>query len=75
MHHSKHKYAVVQHIVVKIPRIITIRGIKGNKKPSNSLNLQGLFENTAGDDIYQINFYQDSCKKITIPMQAILKGA
>jgi len=50
MHHSKHKYAVVQHIVVKIPTIITIRGIKGNKKPSNSLNLLGLFENTGGDE-------------------------
>ena len=50
MHHSKHKYAVVQHIVVKIPTIITIRGIKGNKKPSNSLNLLGLFESTGGDE-------------------------
>ena len=50
MHHSKHKYAVVQHIVVKIPTIITIREIKGNKKPSNSLNLLGLFENTGGDE-------------------------
>ena len=53
MSHSKHKYAVVQHIVVKIPTIITIREIKGNKKPSNALNLLGLFENTGGDEICQ----------------------
>ncbi len=50
MHHSKHKYAVVQHLVVKIPTIIIIKGIWGNKKPSNSLNLLGLFENTGGDE-------------------------
>jgi len=44
MHHSKEKNAVVQQIVVKIPMII--RRINGteNKKPSNSLNLLGLFE-------------------------------
>ena len=50
MHHSKHKFAVVQHLVVKIPTIITIGEIMDNKKPSNSLNLLGLFENTGGDD-------------------------
>ena len=50
MHHSKHKFAVVQHLVVKIPTIITIGEIMNNKKPSNSLNLLGLFENTGGDE-------------------------
>ena len=50
MHHSKHKFAVVQHLVVKIPTIITIGEIMDNKKPSNSLNLLGLFENTGGDE-------------------------
>jgi hypothetical protein len=50
MRHSKHRFAVVQHLVVKIPTIITIGRIKGNKKPSNSLNLLGLFESTGGDE-------------------------
>ena len=50
MHHSKHKFAVVQHLVVKIPTIITIGEIMDNKKPSNSLNLLGLFESTGGDE-------------------------
>jgi len=40
----------VQHLVVKIPTIITIGEIMNNKKPSNSLNLLGLFENTGGDE-------------------------
>jgi hypothetical protein len=44
MHHSKHKFAVVQHLVVKITTIISIRGIIDSKKPSNSLNLLGLLE-------------------------------
>jgi hypothetical protein len=44
MRHFKHNYAVVQHLVVKIPMIITIGEIMNNKKPSNSLNLLGLFE-------------------------------
>ena len=51
MRHFKHNYAVVQHLVVKIPKIITIGEIMNNKKPSNSLNLLGLFENTGGDEI------------------------
>jgi len=51
MRHFKHKFAVVQHLVVKIPTIITIGEIMNNKKPSNSLNLLGLFENTGGDEI------------------------
>jgi hypothetical protein len=46
MHHCIHNFAVVQHLVAKIPTIITIRMIKGNKKPSKSLNLLGLFEKT-----------------------------
>jgi len=50
MRHFKHNYAVVQHLVVKIPTIITIGEIMNNKKPSNSLNLLGLFENTGGDE-------------------------
>ena len=50
MRHFKHKFAVVQHLVVKIPTNINIRRIKDNKKPSNSLNLLGLFENTGGDE-------------------------
>ena len=50
MRHSKHKYAVVQHIVAKIPIIIKVKKSLGNKKPSNSLNLLGLFEITGGDE-------------------------
>ena len=45
MRHSKHKYAVVQHLVVKITTIIGNEGDYGQQKPSNSLNLLGLFEN------------------------------
>ena len=44
MHHSKHKFAVVQHLIVKITIIIGIKGVMDNKKPSNSLNLLGLFK-------------------------------
>jgi hypothetical protein len=43
MHHCIHNFAVVQHLVAKIPTIITIRTSMGNKKPSKSLNLLGLF--------------------------------
>ena len=50
MRHSKHKYAVVQHLVVKITTIIGITSVMDNKKPSNSLNLLGLFESTGGDE-------------------------
>ena len=50
MHHSKHKFAVVQHLVVKITTIITIGEIMDNKKPSNPLNLLGFFENTGRDE-------------------------
>ena len=50
MRHSKHKYAVVQHKVAKIPIIIKVKKSLGNKKPSNSLNLLGLFEITGGDE-------------------------
>jgi hypothetical protein len=32
MRHFKHKFAVVQHLVVKIPTNINIRRIKDNKK-------------------------------------------
>jgi hypothetical protein len=46
MRHFKHKFAVLQHLVVKIPTVIIIGEIMDNKKPSNSLNLLGLFENT-----------------------------
>ena len=45
MHHSKHKFAVVQHLVVKITTIIGIKGVIDSKKPCNSLNIMGLFEN------------------------------
>ena len=44
MRHFKHSFAVVQHLIVKITTIISIRGIIDSKKPSNSLNLLGLFE-------------------------------
>jgi len=44
MRHSKHKFAVVQHLVVKLTTIIGIKGVVGNKKTSNSLNLLVLFE-------------------------------
>ena len=50
MHHSKHKYVVVQHLVAKIPIIIIIKEIQDNKKPSNSLNLLGLLKITGGDE-------------------------
>jgi len=40
----------VQHLVAKIPLIIKIGDKLNNKKPSNSLNLLGLFENTGGDE-------------------------
>ena len=50
MHHCIHNYAVVQHLVAKIPMIIKIGDKLNNKKPSNSLNLLGLFENTGGDE-------------------------
>ena len=50
MHHCKHKYAVLQHLVAKIPIVIVYVEVIGNKKPSNSLNLLGLFENTGGDE-------------------------
>jgi hypothetical protein len=33
MHHSKHKFAVVQHLAVKIPTIITIGEIINTKNP------------------------------------------
>jgi len=44
MHHSKEKNAVVQQIVAKIPIIFRRINTIDNKKPSNSLNLLGLFE-------------------------------
>ena len=64
MRHFKHNYAVVQHLVVKIPTIITIGEIMNNKKPSNSLNLLGLFENTGGDEIRRITVYRTSPQSI-----------
>ena len=48
MHHFKHKFAVLQHLVVKIPAVITIRDNLGNKKSSNYLNLMDLFKNMLG---------------------------
>ena len=50
MHHCKHKYAVLQHLVAKLPIVMINEEVIGNKKPSNSLNLLGLFENTGGDE-------------------------
>jgi hypothetical protein len=50
MRHFKHKFAVVQHLVVKIPTVITIRGILGNKKSSNYLNLKDLFKKYVGKE-------------------------
>ena len=50
MHHCIHNYAVVQHLVAKIPMIIKIGGKLNNKKPSNSLNLLGLLKSTGGDE-------------------------
>jgi hypothetical protein len=44
MRHFKHKFAVVQHLFVKIPKIITIGGIKDCQKLTNSLNLNDLFK-------------------------------
>jgi hypothetical protein len=44
MRHIKHYFAVVQHLIVKITTIISIRGFIDSQKPSNSLNLIGLFE-------------------------------
>ncbi len=50
MHHCIHINAVLQHLVAKLPNIITFQSNLDNKKPSNSLNLLGLFENTGGDE-------------------------
>ncbi|OWS68846.1 hypothetical protein CBI31_08920 [Polynucleobacter campilacus] len=48
MRHFKHKFAVLQHLVVKIPTVITIRDNLGNKKSSNYLNLMDLFKKYIG---------------------------
>ena len=50
MHHCIHINAVLQHLVAKLPKNIAHQEIMDNKKPSNSLNLLGLFENTGGDE-------------------------
>ena len=50
MHHCIHINAVLQHLVAKLPIVIVNREVIDNKKPSNSLNLLGLFESTGGDE-------------------------
>ena len=50
MHHCIHNYAVVQHLVAKLPMIINIRHSL-DKKHRNSLKLRSLLKITSGDEI------------------------